>query len=211
MPDAARIDLLALTGLVADAVAKSVTRIGQAYPRERVTGYALATDDDLGTLFHVACTAESESESPLLAGFGDWTREAPSDPFGAVNKVLRRWAHESGDDESEAHEPVVYRGIFEALVAGLLQARHDGLFADDVFLVVGSTDPGPAIERLEHEAVERLNPPPMVRKWREVRLTAAREELAELRSRPRDRWSYADIDDEERLKREIDALEAALG
>ena len=47
-----------LVQLVLDAIPGTLAAISAAHPGERITGYALGTDDDVCGVFHVALTAE---------------------------------------------------------------------------------------------------------------------------------------------------------
>lgn len=145
----------------------TVAALAASRPDEHLSGYALATDDDLSTLFLSACTREAAAQHAgdayFLYTFTDWPYGA-RDAFSAVGDALSARASAAPDEQFEEH---VARS-FEALVRGLHAAKTEGLFGDDVFLTVGSTDPGEDLQRLEADAVKRLNSAAVFERWRAV-------------------------------------------
>jgi hypothetical protein len=194
-------DLSELKECVEHGLEASVSGIARAYPGERMIGFALGTDDDLRTLFSVACTAESaarSSEYDVRYVFTDWDRALDDDPMALASRLM-------------AQTDFGYReAVWALLIESVATARARGLLADDVFVTVGSTDPGPELEKRERAAIVRLNPPHVVRSYRQWQLDESRSWLDELRAKPRSAWSYADIDREQTLVAEIAQLEAEL-
>ena len=145
------------------AIRGSLEAIGAAHPGERLNGYALCTDDCLRTLFHAGCTTESckgDEESELRCVPVDW-------PYGEGDHLFRRAnaelvAHADASEDFSAHVEAAFAFLVDAL-GGL---RNEGVFGDDVLLIVTSTDPGPRLQELADAAVRRLNPPRLFELWK---------------------------------------------
>ena len=45
-------------------------------------------------------------------------------------------------------------------------AKSEGLFDDNTLLIVGSSDPGPSLQRRAEKAVKPLNPPAIFLQWK---------------------------------------------
>lgn len=146
--------------MVARAVAATAADLIAEHGRQKIFGYALGTDDEVRTIFHVACTSDwvatDEAYPEARYTFTDWPdADAELHPsFAEIGRLLQELADrdypESGWDKARDER-------FDALVAGLLQCRQDGTFDASTLLIVGSTDPSPHLEKLETEAVRRLN------------------------------------------------------
>jgi len=158
-----------LEEVVKDAVLRTVAEFKRRHPREHMNGYALLTDDGLGTLGHVACSKEfiaSESEPDTLFLPVDW---AYDDGVKAFDRQARPLLV-SHADACEGGEFLAHiDDSFNALVSALMSLRGDGVFGADVFLSVGSTDPSDRLERLEENAVRALNSDAVYRAWKNTR------------------------------------------
>jgi hypothetical protein len=155
---------------VKSAVRQVVAALRDQHPRESLAGYALLTDDDLGSLTNMAITREAL----LASGGGDDLLFSPTDwPYdhesASLESTSRRLREMGAASEHEQHVEVA----FASMVQALAELRADGLFSPEVFLSVLSTDPGPFLEALEKASVERLN----------------RMDLVEARERFLERWA----------------------
>lgn len=143
------------------AIRETLAALSATLPDERLRGYALCTDDELVTLGCLAVTQEAldaSDDGDLLFSPTDWPHEPARRAFDAASRELRTRAAVS---RPERHvDP-----CFELLVQALLQSKREGAFADDVFLTVLSTDPSAQLERLENDAVHRLNPGALAEGW----------------------------------------------
>jgi hypothetical protein len=157
-----------LVDIVADAVRRSVPLIAVAHPGEELVGYALCTDDDLSTLFHVAITREFEHRNSDVPGVAhvptEWSYNEGEDLFEEANRIITARYEDASSNGFEEH--VVK--TFGELVGALERMRAEGVFEPDVLLIVTSTDPGPALEELSREAAEKLNSAEVFARWRDA-------------------------------------------
>jgi hypothetical protein len=124
-----------------------------AQRRGNVIGYALCTDDGLGTLFDAVLTDEAFSEMgdpDLLFTANDWPEGECEDFFREANLYLQEKL------ASEPFEEHVDRR-FATLVEALAEIRSQGRMSEKAFLTALSTDPSEYLEELEDRAVEGLN------------------------------------------------------
>ena len=149
-----------IIAMVARAVAGTADSLIAEHGRQKIFGYALGTDDDVRTIFHVACTTDwvaAEEASPEARYvFTDWPDADAAQPpaFGEIGQLLQELADR---DYPEVGWGEARDQRFDAILTGLLQCRQRGLFDPSTLLIVGSTDPGPHLEKLEAEAITRLN------------------------------------------------------
>jgi len=148
------------------ATAKAVQHAAQVLqernPHGRFFGFALCTDDDVRTLYHVACTEdwvrEKRGAYPDIGFiYVEWTESAPEEPFNMISKKLAGLAdltYSSDEDWAAARD---HR--FDALVLALQDCRNAGNFDEGTLLCVGSTDPSDHLESLAMHAIEKLNIP----------------------------------------------------
>jgi hypothetical protein len=195
------IDYGELVRLVEAGIESTWRQIAAATPGVKLVGYALCTDDEVCTLFEVACTAEQDSVrfSPV-----EWTLRAAQDDLQAASELLARRAELDGEDDHHTQSDRAFACLVDALAA----VRARGLFPDDVYLSVLGTDPHPEMEAKEHASVLRLNSPAVIRAWRERRLAEARSVLATLSTIP-DK-TYAMLDHEQTLRETIEQLTREL-
>ena len=136
-----------------DAIRKACVDMANEYGSDKLAAFALCTDDDVMTLYSVACTQSWVRErEPDYAGIGciyvEWDQTAGGSHFDAISTTVAALA---GDDGSTA------RQRFDAIALALGDARNEGLFDSDVLLCCGSTDPSDEMEMLAMRAVDRLN------------------------------------------------------
>ena len=146
----ARLDA-AFVADVQDAVRATAAAVTTRHPGETLAGYALLTDDDLGTLGHLAVTREALRADPeTLFTPTDWPYDDGGEAFDGPNEALGALAAglELGDHVDAA---------FALLVRALKDLRDDGVFALDVYLAVISTDPSEHLEALAEAAFAELN------------------------------------------------------
>ena len=134
-------------------------------------GFALATDDDVSTLFYVACTVGWVRENERLhPGIGcmfiDWPEHIHDDIFSTISSrlnIISSQIYPSDDAWSAARD-----GRFNALVQALKDCRDEGLFDGQTLLCVGSTDPSEHLWALEMRAVRLLNTSAVVDRYARV-------------------------------------------
>lgn len=121
--------------------------------RGRIVGYALCTDDGLGTLFDAVLTDEAfreKGDPDLLFTANDWPEGESEDLFREANLYLQEKL------ASEPFEEHVDRR-FATVVEALAETRTLGRMIEKAFPTVLSTDPSEYLEGLEDRAVEGLN------------------------------------------------------
>ena len=146
----------------ANAVQHAAQVLRERNPQTRFFGFALCTDDDVRTLYHVACTVnwvrEKEVSYPDIGFiYVEWTDSTADEPFNTISRQLASLAdqtHYSDEDWAAARD-----GRFDALVLALLDCRNSGTFDERTLLCVGSTDPSEHLELLAMHAVDKLNSP----------------------------------------------------
>jgi hypothetical protein len=142
-------------GALKTAVRTSCAAIKTAHPGESLAGYALGTDDGLETLSYFAVTRESlaptSTDPDLLFAPTDWPEVPEPQVFDEVERQLRSRAATARDFQTHVNH------TFRLLVFALAEAKREGIFQDDVFLSVLSTDPSAHLEELENDSVRRLN------------------------------------------------------
>jgi hypothetical protein len=147
-----------------DATAKAVRRAAKSLHKRNsgggLFGFALCTDDEVRTLYHVACTVgwvrEKEPSYPDIGFvYVEWPDSAPDGPFKKIAQELAELddAAYSSDQEREAARD----RRFNALVLALQDCRNEGLFDQNTLLCAGSTDPSDHLESLAMHAVDALN------------------------------------------------------
>ena len=123
-------------------------------------GFALATDDDVRTLYHVACTVdwvrENELSYPYIGFiFVEWPDSAHDDLFSPISSRLATLSNQTSIEHAAWSSARDQR--FNALVLALKDCRDAGIFDEETLLVVGSTDPSEHLQALEMQAATLLN------------------------------------------------------
>ncbi|GAB3357524.1 DUF4303 domain-containing protein [Lysobacter tyrosinilyticus] len=147
----------------AQAIRQSVATLKAHGP---LFGFALGTDDDLRTLFHVSCSVGWVEKSELdYADIGyifvEWLDSAHDDLFSPISSHLATLADQTYTSDEAWAAARDFR--FHALFLALRDCREAGIFDEQTFLTVGSTDPSDHLQSLEMRAVESLNTPNVVR------------------------------------------------
>lgn len=199
-----------IVDLVQIGCVEAIRSLQAAHPADPLIGFALCTDDDLAGVFHVGCTqkCESESHEPGVRYLpNEWTQSSDVEPDALarvqahLQQTWRAPSVQDWDTKRDEH--------FEALVEGLVAARHELGLDGSVFLTVISTDPSDHLERLEEAALPRLNGPEVMRQWLRWRLEGTTEWLSTiLQKKPP--LSWADDDLIHRLREETKHLESLL-
>lgn len=149
-----------LRSSVASAVQEAKHQIDEKYGDSPVFGFALCTDDEVRTLYHVACTTDWVSQRvqgyPKIGFmYVEWMQSGDDSLFGEISAILDQLAdQEYGSDEAWE---TARDDRFEALVLGLYDVRKAGHFDRDTLLCVGSTDPSEHLEALAVDGVYQLN------------------------------------------------------
>jgi hypothetical protein len=147
-----------LSRLVTEAIRTAATDLGGAFGKSELFGFALCTDDDVRTLYHVACTkhwVKDRGDPDTGYLYTEWTQGAKSDSFESLSQEVGRLADIRYPTDAEWARARDER--FEALARSLLECRRDEVFEATMFLCVGSTDPSKHMKQLAIDAVERLN------------------------------------------------------
>lgn len=142
-----------------DAIRRAASELRTQVGDSRLFGFALCTDDDVRTLYHVACTTDWVKEKePSYADIGfiyvEWTLSASDAPFDAISERLAAHADQHANDEDWA---VARDRRFDELVLALSDCRNAGIFDPETLLCVGSTDPSDHLEALAMKAVDAVN------------------------------------------------------
>ncbi len=142
------------------AIRLAVKELQERQPMGELFGFALCTDDDLRTLYHVACTRawvrEREAGYPGIGYiFVEWEDSASDGLFERVSCQFASLADESHASDTAWAEARDLR--FAALTHALEECRREQLFHEETLLCIGSTDPSEHLEALAMDAVDRLN------------------------------------------------------
>jgi Domain of unknown function (DUF4303) len=128
--------------------------------KSELFGFALCTDDDVRTLYHIACTRdwvrENEVDYPDIGFiYVEWTHSAANAPFDAISRQFSHLADASY--ASDADWVAARDARFNLLVSALRDCREAGAFAPDTLLCAGSTDPSEHLEALTMSGVDAVN------------------------------------------------------
>jgi hypothetical protein len=151
---------------VKSAVRQTLASFAECHAGEDLIGYALVTDDDLGSLGYFACTEkflESQTESNARFEPVEWVYNNGVEALDDARAMLFA-------DLDAATTPERFMAhvdeSFQALVSALQELRAARTFPDEVFLTVISTDPSEHLEQLENRAVQVLNSDELYQRWR---------------------------------------------
>jgi len=151
------------------AVTHSIRSVLANRVGESLNGYAIITDDDLSAIGYCASTNEytnRQAEAYVRFEPVDWDYNDGVEAFDDPRTLLRaNYDATTTDDLFRSHVDT----SFATLVAALRELKAEGLFGDEVFLTVISTDPSAHLEMLECHAVRTLNTPELVRQWEHSR------------------------------------------
>ena len=139
------------------------------HPGESLNGFALVTDDGLETLGYFANSEEftaQNGEGNVRFEPVEWLYCEGDSGFAQARSILTSMARTAGANGVFAEH---VRAAFGVLVDSLIAARAEGLFRQEVFLTVISTDPSDELVRLENQAVPQLNSPELVEAWQVAR------------------------------------------
>ncbi len=153
------------------SIEKSKRRFDEEFPNEKLRGFALCTDDDVSSLFNVACTESwILKNSKECANIGyictEWEQSVESELFDNCNEMISNnynLVHTSNEAWSIERDK-----RFDALVRALKKARKDGLFDNETLLLVSSNDASDYMEELNLKAVKILNGKDIVSKYLEM-------------------------------------------
>ena len=145
----------ALGTALVEAISQTAQHIQSEFGRLEPIGFALCTDDDVMTLFDVHLTTQGASQLGDSAGnirfeYWDWNESSGNPIFDYASDALRQWAN--ADNSVSGKE-----GRFSVLVDAMAACRSNGVFGDQTFLCVASTDPDTHSQWLGVTAVKRLN------------------------------------------------------
>ena len=131
-----------------------------SYPNDELIGFALCTDDDVMSIYHVVCTKnwvnEHEPDYPDIRYLAvEWEQSASEELFNEAQDLVAMLAEINYPTDNEWARARDLR--FVALVSALEACRVSGIFSPNTLLTVGSTDPSQYFQWLEMKAVEWLN------------------------------------------------------
>lgn len=143
-----------ITGAVLQAAAELRSQ------KSGLFGFALCTDDDVRTLYHIACTRdwvrENEVDYPDIGFiYVEWTHSVGNAPFDAISRQVSALA--DANYASDADWAVARDRRFNLLVSALRDCREAGAFTPDTLLCAGSTDPSEHLEALAMNGVDAIN------------------------------------------------------
>jgi hypothetical protein len=155
-----------LLELVSGAVGKSL----ETFARKKIsiTGYALCTDDNLSTLYHVASVLPIGGQKSHWANPLAWSTTAPDAKplFERIGEYMRL----RKDRASEKNRLVEHEAqCFETLVLALEQMKDHieqrAIEGSKVLILVTSTDPSEELLEKAVAAAKRLNAPELFELW----------------------------------------------
>lgn len=149
---------------IKDALRRVLPLLSRSHPGERISGFALCTDDSLSTLFHVASTREfvARSRAPFVEFVPvEWKYADGAEHLEEANKILESRYRATTKESFPAHVDQSFR----EMAAALQELKAEGLFDETVFLTVCSTDPGPELEEMETSVVTLLNSKEVADRW----------------------------------------------
>ncbi|MGI9606575.1 MAG: hypothetical protein ACR2P0_10595 [Acidimicrobiales bacterium] len=126
-----------------------------------LAGFALRTDDNVCSLFHVVLTDDHDDDDDIVFGVYDWPDVLADRGFEETNFLLGEQLDALDDDEARDREAEVFGLFVEALADA--KGRHSCL--SDAFLEVSSTDPSDEMELHQEQAIARLNPEDVSLAW----------------------------------------------
>lgn len=143
---------------IANAVRQSAAKLRS--DNSELFGFALCTDDDVRTLYHLACTRdwvrENAADYPEIGFiYVEWTDSAGDAPFDAIGRQFARLADENYASDTDWAAARDHR--FNLLVSALRDCREADVFTPDTLLCAGSTDPSEHLEALAMSGVEAVN------------------------------------------------------
>ena len=143
-----------ITAAVRQAAAELRSRDSELF------GFALCIDDDVRTLYHIACNQdwvrENAVDDPDIGFiYVEWALAASDAPFDAISKQLADLADETCANDAAWAEARDQR--FQLLVAALRECRAAGVFSPETLLCAGSTDPSAHLEALAMSCVDAVN------------------------------------------------------
>lgn len=149
-----------LTLVIYRAILESKEQIDLIFPNEKIFGFALCTDDDLSTLYHVMCTKKWVAEHSMeYSDIGymstEWEQSVDNSIFEKSNEMLDKLYKKAYPTDSEWSRARDRR--FEALVLALEKIRSQDVFDVQTLLLVSSTDPSEYLQELDIKAAIRLN------------------------------------------------------
>jgi len=158
VPDSAADEVRRLTG---SAIRRAAEELRKSGDTSDLFGFALCTDDDVRSVYHVASTREwVRQEEAHYPGIGfiyvEWVHSANEQLFDAVSSALG--THADQDYGSAAGGNAARDRRFQSLVLALKDCRDEGVFDENTFLCVGSTDPSEHLESLAMKGVDLINP-----------------------------------------------------
>lgn len=150
------------TNLIINEIEKASIEIDKQFGLENIHGFALGTDDDVMTLFHVLSTSNWVKTEAVRLNYDDigyvfveWQETVGENLFSDLSKMFREESEKdygTDDDWALARDKRLLSISF-----ALEEVRNRKLFKEQTFLCFGSTDPSPYIEKLEWDEIQRYN------------------------------------------------------
>jgi len=154
-----------------EAIKAAAAEAFQTAEKDALFGFALCTDDDVETLYHVFATREwvagRAADYPEIGFLSvEWTQSSGDQLFLPLSARLRELA--TSDNRAGLDPDVGRAGRFQALVEAMSVCRSEGLFDARTLLSVGSTDPDPLMIKLSCDAARDLNTEEIAAAYRRV-------------------------------------------
>lgn len=152
-----RVDVDIVRQATVEAIRQAAAEAYQTITKDELFGFAICTDDDVDSVYHVYATREwvqsREADYPEIGFISvEWTQASEDTLFLPLSTVFRNWA--STDDQNY---DVDGSRRFGVLVDAMMTCRREGLFDPRTLLTVSSTDPDALMEKLACDAGRLLN------------------------------------------------------
>lgn len=148
-----------LRSQITAAIRQAADELRNSTNQSGLFGFALCTDDEVRTLFHVACTRdwvrEKEVKNPDIGYlYNEWTLTASDAKFDLISQQFGKLADQDfgNPDWGSARDE-----RFKLLELALADCRKSGVFDSDTLLCAGSTDPSEHLQALDMKCVDALN------------------------------------------------------
>ena len=143
-----------LKKLVVDEISQAAMQLDQIFGLENLHGFALGTDDEVRTLFHIACTKEwvkQQQKEQAYEGIGyvfvEWEQSADEMLFLDISHLFAQ--ETDAEYASDADWGNARDKRFLVLFDALSEIRQKNTFNQNTFLNAGSTDPCQHMEDME--------------------------------------------------------------
>ncbi|NRB79762.1 MAG: DUF4303 domain-containing protein [Saccharospirillaceae bacterium] len=159
------IDFKELELRVKVASKKSFEFLEKRFGKNVITGFALCTDDGAMTIFHSA-NIQSWDTNPYEFSPVEWRIDDKPDLFDSAYDLIEERLDKQDEEEYEDQFEEIVNQTFNSFVNALMKLKVEGVFPDNVFLSVLSTDPSDDMITKERKSIEQLNSKIIIEKWK---------------------------------------------